>query len=97
MLSQLKQPVGNVKLTLTNSTSELLAAILEREISDRITVNETKTGLSADYFIGRMIHHVTLGSSFHSCIWVLENVDQFGGEWWILGYSALDINTRLAY
>jgi len=97
LLSQLKQPVGNVKITLTNSTNELLAAILEREISDRITVNEARTGLSADYYIGRMIHHVTLGSSFHTCVWVLENVDQFGGEWWILGYSKLGINTRLAY
>jgi len=97
MLSQLKQPVGNVKITLTNSTNSLLTSILEREISDRITVNETKTGLSADYYIGRMIHHVTLGSSFHTCIWVLENVDQFGGQWWILDYSELDVATRLAY
>ncbi|MFN8372570.1 MAG: hypothetical protein U0694_06800 [Anaerolineae bacterium] len=48
------------------------AAILARTLFDRITVSDTQTGHSADYFIIAEEHTVDLGGTRHRTTWLLE-------------------------
>ena len=75
----------------------LMLAALTSDLGTRITVTETVTGLSSDFFIHRMdfrimagrYMEVTLGlsaSAFASDFWILEDAD-----------SELGVNTYLGY
>jgi hypothetical protein len=68
---------------------------LARTLFDRITVTDTGTGHSADYFIVAEAHTVRGGGAVHETTWTLEPTNP--GAFWVVGDGALGEDTRLAY
>ncbi|MBZ0302596.1 MAG: hypothetical protein K8J31_22815, partial [Anaerolineae bacterium] len=93
-LARRKTPRGQVR-SLTLSTRQHAAPILERSLYDRVTVQEAQTGHSADYFIVAEAHTVDLGGSRHHTTWTLESAD--ATRFWVLGQKHLNDDTVLAY
>jgi hypothetical protein len=79
---------------VSSSTKKFL---IKREISDRITVTETQSGVSADYFVNGISYEFT-GHSLPRVTYTLAPADTTG--YWTLqvaGLSELDRTTRLGY
>ena len=64
-----------------NASSTFMGYALAREISDRITVSETVTGLSAEYFINSINLAITANNQI-SATWTLA---PSAGAVWLLG------------
>jgi len=94
-IARFKDPQAEVVVTIVNKNATNLTQILSREISDRITVRNTKLGLDADFFINKMEHEVGPGGKRHLCRWYI--VDAENEDFWCLDYSALGIGTKLGY
>jgi hypothetical protein len=77
------------------SGSNLLAQVLARTLFDRITVTESQTGHSADYFIIAESHEVDEGGARHRATWLLESAA--ANTFWILDRSTLASTTLVAY
>ncbi len=93
-LSRRREVSGTVR-SLTLSAVHQPTAVLTRTLFDRITISETQTGHSADYFIIAEAHQVTQGGLRHSVTWTLESA--LANSFWILNQSRLDDTTILAY
>lgn len=97
-LNYYKEPVPRIQMKLIGTTDFLLTQILTRHISDRITVVNTRLGLSADFFINKVAHEVGEGG-IHQATWDLIKVSDVTGEShqtvWVLGSSKLGIDTVL--
>ena len=61
-----QEPRATVTVTVKNANSTRLAQQLAREVSDRITVQESQTGINGDVFIERIKHVITEGGLFHT-------------------------------
>ena len=94
-VTRFKDPQAEISLTITNKNNTNLTQILTREVSDRITVQNTKLGLDADFFINRMEHEISEGGRVHRCTWYL--VDATNEDFWCLDHSALGVGTKLGY
>jgi len=94
-VARFKDPQAEVVITIVNKNNANLTQILSREISDRITVQNTKLGLDADFFINEMEHEITEGGKSHLCRWYLA--DAFISDFWNLGHSQLGVDTKLGY
>jgi hypothetical protein len=88
-----KDPRGNVRRIQVSGASHL-AQVLSRTLFDRITISETQTDHSADYFIIAEEHTVDLGGLNHQVSWLLEAATDL---FWIVGTSLLDQDTVVAY
>lgn len=82
--------VRRVELTIAQEET----AVLARTVFDRITVTDSDSGHSADYFILGEDHRIGR-DGLHRCQWLLEPaVDH---AYWILGTSKLGTDTELAF
>jgi hypothetical protein len=82
---------------LANMSDELMTAALDLEISDRITVTESVTGISMDYFINSVNFDVSPGGLIR-CTWALFPADI--QKYWRLevdGFTELGQTTVLSY
>lgn len=61
-----KAPRATVTLTMSNDNPTRLAQILQREISDRVTIIEGQTGVNADFFIESIRHEIRSAGAFHT-------------------------------
>ncbi|MEO8609957.1 MAG: hypothetical protein ABI690_18835 [Chloroflexota bacterium] len=93
-LTRRKDPRGQVR-RIQVSSANLLTQVLARTLFDRITVTETQTDHSADYFIIAEEHTVDLGSIRHEVSWLLESAA--ANAFWIVSTSHLDQDAYLAY
>jgi len=85
--------ITDMPVTLTNATDELWDQILDRHVSDKITLTLATYGIDDTYFINKEIHTLTKGY-VHQVTWILEKVAP--EYYWVLGMSQLGIGTRLA-
>ena len=100
LVSRYKDPQpDSERMRIANASDALMTQILTRKISDRITVTNTKLGITAkDRFIDKMRHEVSDGGKHHRVTWWLERVDET--IYWILGqagYSELGQTTALGF
>jgi hypothetical protein len=95
VLSETKDAWPDIDMTLKNRSDTVLTAILNRSISDRITVQNTELGLDDDYFINAVQHDVDMKMKTHKCRWTLRSATP--ELFWVLDLSELDITTKLAY
>ena len=93
-LTRRKNPRGHVR-SLQISATLHLTQMLTRTLFDRITVQETQTNHTADYFIIAEEHEVDLAGTRHHARWLLEPAAS--SAFWILDTSLLDQTTVLAY
>ncbi len=83
-------------VTVFGKTPTLLTQILQREISDRLMLSETVTGLSDLVFIngeelrGMPTGHVSVTYT------LAPAADPFAGLYWVLGVNTLGVDTLLA-
>jgi hypothetical protein len=92
LLARHKDPRAEIVVKLRPDTDAKLAAMLGKEISDRITVIEPQTAVNGDFFIEKIRH--SLGPCFMETEWTLSAIM---GESFILDSSALDGPDVLAY
>lgn len=60
------------RLEMMNRDPETMDQILQRELQDRITIEDTRGGTSGDYIIEAIEHEITDGGKFHRCAWILS-------------------------
>jgi hypothetical protein len=93
-LARRKDPRGWVQ-TLRLSTRSHPADVLARTLFDRITIQETQTGHTGDYFIVAEAHTVNRGGTRHDVTWLLEPADS--DVYFIIGTHNPDGTRMLAY
>lgn len=93
-LARRRQPRGLVR-SLTLSGPAHRPHILARTLFDRISLTESQTGHSADYFIIAEEHRVELGGARHTARWLLEPAA--ASAFWVIETSRLDQTSVLAY
>ncbi len=92
LLARHKDPHAEITVTLKPDDDTKLAAMLARDISDRITVIEPQTAVNADFFIEKVRH--TFEPSFMETQWTLSAI---GVQDFILDTSVLDGDDVLSY
>lgn len=93
-LARRKTPRGHIH-HITLSRADHATPALARTLFDRITITESQTGHSGDYFIVAEAHTVDLGGYRHQVTWMLESAA--ANAFWLLGHSRLNQDTVLAY
>lgn len=93
-LGRRKQPRG-VMREMRLRHRRHLAQVVERRLFDRIRVEETQTGHSADYFIVGQHNAVDLAGLRHDATWLLEAAA--ANRYWLLDVALLGIDTVVAY
>ncbi len=83
-----KDPRAEISLNIMNQDAATLTQILSREISDRITIKNTKLGItSQDFFIDYMEHDISISGLSHTATYHLA--DCINEDFWCLDYSKL--------
>ncbi len=101
VIGKYKDPRAELSMLVMNQDATMLTQILSREISDRITVVNTKLGLNDDYFIDYIEHDILLSGLLHTATYRLA--DCSNEDFWCLGYSAfpsalgVGTQTKLGY
>jgi len=86
--------VTDMPISLVNYDEDIWVQLLERHISDKITLQNVPLGIDGNYFINKVIHSISSGN-IHETTWILEKV--VAGYYWTLGLSQLGVNTRLGH
>jgi hypothetical protein len=84
------------RVGVIGKTSALLSQILARDISDRITISETVTGVANDFFINAIELKVLKTGLVMATYTLAPAQDPFTGTYWVLGTSTLGTDTRPA-
>lgn len=80
-------------MTVVGDTTTILTQILQRDISDRLSISETVTGVNNAFFING-VEEVVLPSGHVQATYTLAPAaDPFSGMYWILGTSVLGTGT----
>lgn len=78
---QIQRP--QIEITIANATSDLLEQILRRRPSDRITLVESNSGLSADVWVNTIDTRISgAGGRLVECVLGCEKTEEFGGAVW---------------
>ncbi|MBA3870366.1 MAG: hypothetical protein H0X30_14570 [Anaerolineae bacterium] len=93
-LARRKDPRGTLHHIQLSGTLHL-TQILTRTLFDRITIHDTQTNHTADYFIVAEEHTVDRGGARHHTRWLLETAA--ANNFWLLDTSTLNQTTILAY
>lgn len=80
-------------MTVIADTSTILTQVLTRDISDRLTIAETVTGLSSAFFINGIEWHVLPTKHLEVTYTLAPAADPFAGLYWILGTGVLGTST----
>jgi hypothetical protein len=94
VVARYREPRPFFNLTLYGSNDSRIAQCLNREISDRVQVIESKTSLNHGAWINR-IEHKLLPTGLVQTNWELELADKT--LYWVLDRSQLDSDTILGY
>jgi len=93
-------PIEILAMTIPASTQNNIGQTLTRDLSDRITVtasNDSKLGISADFFIESEKHQVSAGGKEHTTVWQLSPASGGYSQFWVLGTSVLGTATIPAF
>jgi len=71
-LAQMKDPRHSLTITVVNKDTTIYTQQLTLEISDRVTVVNTKLGINADYYIENMSHEITDSGKYHTTTYILS-------------------------
>lgn len=77
-----QNPRPTVTFQVSNGHADRLTQILSRQISDRITITESQTVLSADFFIERIEHQVMQAGLHHITTFGCEKASNAGYAVW---------------
>ena len=94
-IGKFKDPRAELSMTLQNQDAATLTQILSREISDRITVVNTKLGVNGDYFIDYMEHDISISGLSHTVTYRLA--DTINEDFFCWDFSKWDTQTKWGY
>lgn len=95
-IGKYKDPRAELSTTIMNQDAANLTQLLSREISDRITITNTKLGITSQaFFIDYMEHDISLSGKLHTAIYRLA--DCINEDFFCLDFSALGTQTKLGY
>lgn len=89
-VSAYQEPRATIAVTVHNANATRLAQQLARDISDRITVQESQTGIGGDVFIEQVRHEVREGGRFHRTTFGCEKVNAAYDDWFIFDADNFD-------
>lgn len=89
-----KNPWHRYRLTLVGDTDPVLAQILARKLSDRITLQNATYNIDDDFHIEKMEHRVD-ENGIHRCRWILTLADD--QLYWVWDTSTWNFSTRWGY
>jgi hypothetical protein len=92
-LARFKDPLSQARsVTVLGKTTALLTQILTRDISDRITLSETVSGVSGDYYINA-IELTVLASGYLAATYTLTTADDIATyfEWDVSEWDGPDV------
>jgi len=95
ILALRKDPQPEMTLTMMNSDATLSQEMLQRKISDRITVVHTDLGVNDDCYINKIHSRWNMNGARMSTVWTVARASD--EQYWTLGGSALGSTTRLAF
>ena len=90
-IGKYKNPRAELSMAIMDQDAATLTQILSREISDRITVVNTKLGIDGDYFIDYLEHDISMSGKLHTATYRLA--DCINEDFWCLDFSALASST----
>ena len=93
-------PIEILAMTIPASAQGNIGQSLTRDLSDRITVtasNDSKLGISADFFIESEKHQVSAGGKEHSTVWQLSPATGGYSQFWVLGVGVFGSDTVPAF
>ena len=93
-------PIEILAMTIPASAQGNIGQSLTRDLSDRITVtasNDSKLGISADFFIESEKHQVSAGGKEHSTVWRLSPATGGYSQFWVLGVGVFGSDTVPAF
>ena len=93
-------PTNILTMTVPASTPGNIGHVLNRDLSDRITVtasNDAKLGVSEDFFIESERHKVSAGGQEHVTSWQLSPASGGYSQFWVLGVGVLGTSTVPAF
>ena len=97
ILSKYSSSIAQARtVTVFGSNATLLTQILVRDISDKLTISETVTGLNSSFFINAIDLELMPTGHLRSTYTLAPAADPFSGLYWELGVSTLGTNTLLA-
>lgn len=85
ILGQRAERLPTISVTMVGTNAARLAQQLNRDLSDRVHLVETHTGLDADCFIEQIGHEVTQGGAEHRTTFGLEKIPTQLASVFILG------------
>jgi len=95
-IGKYKDPRAELSMTIMNKDATNLTQLISREISDRVTITNTKLGITAKaYFIDYMEHDISMSGKLHTATYKLA--DCINEDFWCLGFSKLGTQTKLGY
>jgi len=91
ILAKYKDPLAQARsIRVLGKTTALLTQILTRDISDRITLSETVTGVSDDFYINGVELMLTTDGYLQADYILTPAQDPFAGNYFEIDTSALD-------
>lgn len=79
--------------SVPGKSAALLTQLLQREVSDRVTVQETVTGLNNDFFINGLEERILPSGHMQAMYTLSPAQDPLSGLYWVVGTSVLGVNT----
>jgi hypothetical protein len=93
-------PIEILAMTIPASAQGNIGQTLTRDLSDRISVtatNDSKLGISADFFIESEKHQVSAGGKEHTTVWQLSPATGGYSQFWVLGVGVFGSDTVPAF
>lgn len=94
-----KDPIPILTMSYwANRSQTMLDEMLTRKVGDRVTVvaqTNADLDINRDFFI-EAVSHAIRNDRLHKVTYLLSDAESFS-DFWVLGVSALGVNTRLAY
>ena len=93
-------PIEILTMTIPAATQGNIGQVLNRDLSERITVtatNDAALGISGDFFIEHERHKVGDGGKEHIVTWKLSPASGGYSQFWVLGTSVLGTSTIPAF
>lgn len=92
VLAQRGERLPIVSVRMTGDDSDRLTSMLGRDLSDRITIVDSETGLSRDFYIEQIEHTISEAGLRHETVFGCEALPLVPTDVFVLDVGELDVN-----
>ncbi len=95
IVQRYNEPLATVDMTLVNVDGSHLSEQLSRQVSDRVTIVETQTGLNNDFWIERIGHSIQMAGKRHVTVFGCAKVALSADDIYLWDDAAAVFDTAL--